>query len=467
MPSDAVSSSAGSRILIVDDDEMLARSIARMLRLHGFPEVETCGDPTAVPEVLDRFAPDVMLLDLVMPGIRGQRILEATSRSHPGLGVIVLTAEYDARAAVECMRLGARDFIQKPARTAELLASIARVLEESAVRFEAAALRDQFFAPELKHPEAFSDILTRDPTMLRVFSYVEAVARGAQPVLIRGETGTGKELIAAALHKASGRKGAFVAVNVAGLDDTLFSDALFGHVRGAFTGAERDRPGMLDRARGGTLLLDEIGDLSEPSQIKLLRVLQEREYTPLGADEPRPLEARVVAATHHPAEKLREDLHFRLRAYQVEVPPLRERLGDLPLLVDLFLAEAAQDLGREKPRIPDELFIDLGNASFPGNVRELRAIVFDAVARHSEGVMPIQLFTESLLRSTPESAPERTPGAIVFPHPMPPLREIERESVHEALRRVGGNRSAAARMLGVSRPTVLRQIAEPDREGDA
>lgn len=466
MPSDAVSSAAGARILIVDDDEMLARSIARMLRLKGHPEIETCGDPTAVADRIERFEPDLMLLDLVMPGVRGQRILESTARSHPGLGIIVLTAEYDARAAVECMRLGARDFIQKPARTEELLASIARVLEESAVRLEAAALRDQFFSTELKHPEVFAEILTRDPKMLRVFSYVEAVARGTQPVLIRGETGTGKEKIAAALHKASGRKGDFVAINVAGLDDSLFSDALFGHVRGAFTGAERDRSGLLERARGGTLLLDEIGDLSEASQIKLLRVLQEREYTPLGADEPRPLEARIVAATHHPAEKLREDLYFRLRGYQVELPPLRERLGDLPLLVDLFLAEAAQDLGREKPRIPDELFIDLGNEPFPGNVRELRAIVFDAVARHAEGVMPIQLFTESGLRSAAESVPPRKAETIAFPHPMPPLREIEREAVHEALRRVGGNRSAAARMLGVSRPTVLRQIAETEREDD-
>ncbi|MEZ4281752.1 MAG: sigma-54 dependent transcriptional regulator [Myxococcota bacterium] len=466
MPIDAVSSAAGARILIVDDDEMLARSIARMLRLNGHPEIETCGDPTTVADRIERFEPDLMLLDLVMPGVRGQRILESTARSHPGLGIIVLTAEYDARAAVECMRLGARDFIQKPARTEELLASIARVLEESAVRLEAAALRDQFFSTELKHPEVFAEILTRDTKMLRVFSYVEAVARGTQPVLIRGETGTGKELIAAALHKASGRKGDFVAINVAGLDDTLFSDALFGHVRGAFTGADRDRSGMLERARGGTLLLDEIGDLSEASQIKLLRVLQEREYTPLGADEPCPLEARIVAATHHPAEKLREDLYFRLRGYQVELPPLRERLGDLPLLVDLFLAEAAQDLGREKPRIPDELFIDLGNEPFPGNVRELRAICFDAVARHSEGVMPIQLFTESGLRSAAESVPPRKAETTAFPHPMPPLREIEREAVHEALRRVGGNRSAAARMLGVSRPTVLRQIAEPEREDD-
>lgn len=454
------------RILLVDDDETLTRSIARMLRMNGHPAVEICSDPHQVPAILDRFRPDVVLLDLVMPGIRGQRILEMTTRSHPGIGVIVLTAEYDSRAAVECMRLGARDFIQKPARTEELLEAIARVIEESAVRFEADALRRQFFATELKDPEIFSGIVTRDPKMLRVFSYVEAVARGSQPVLIRGETGTGKELIARALHRASGRKGPFLAVNVAGLDDALFSDALFGHVRGAFTGADRDRVGMLERARGGTLLLDEIGDLSEPSQIKLLRVLQEREFTPVGADEPRPFEARIVAATHRPADRLRGDLCFRLRAYQIELPPLRDRLGDLPLLVDIFLSEAAQDLGREKPRIPDELFIDLANEPFPGNVRELRAIVFGAVARHAEGIMPIGLFTESGARANTDGSMQRAVETTRFPHPMPLLRQIERQAIQEALRRVGDNRSAAARMLGVSRPTILRQIGEEGPDFD-
>jgi DNA-binding NtrC family response regulator len=378
----------------------------------------------------------------------------------------VLTAEYDSRAAVECMRLGARDFIQKPARTEELLAAIERVLRESALRFEADALRQHFFATELEHPEYFAGIATRNPKMLRVFSYVEAVARGSQPVLIRGETGTGKELVARSLHKASGRPGPFVAVNVAGLDDALFSDTLFGHVRGAFTGADRDRTGMLERARGGTLLLDEIGDLAESSQIKLLRVLQEREYTPVGSDEPRPLEARILAATHHPAERMREDLYFRLRSYQVELPPLRERIEDLPLLVEIFLEEAAQDLGRPKPRIPEELFIDLANEPFPGNVRELRAIVFDAVARHADGVMPIQLFTESHARESAEGAARRVAGRTVFPHPMPPLRQIEREAIHEALQRVAGNRSAAARMLGVSRPTILRQLDEAEKADD-
>lgn len=455
----APSGHAPARVLIVDDDETLTRSIARMLRLNGYPDVDVCSDPRATTERVTNFRPDVMLLDLLMPGMRGQRVLEATRRNHPGLGVVILTADYDARAAVECMRLGARDYIQKPAGADELLASIARVAEESVLRFEADTLREQFFSTDLGNPEAFAGIVTRDPRMYRVFAYVEAVARGSQPVLIRGETGTGKESIARALHKASGRTGQFVAVNVAGLDDDLFSDTLFGHVRGAFTGADRDRPGMFERARGGTLLLDEIGDLSEISQIKLLRVLQEREYVPLGSDEARPLEARVVGATHHSPERLREDLYFRLRGYQIELPPLRERLGDLPLLVDLFLGEAAQDLGRAKPRVPDEVYVDLANEAFPGNVRELRAILFDAVARQCDDMLPIRLFSDDHSRASAVHAAQRIVGKTVFPHPMPALREIEREAIHEALRRVSGNRSAAARMLSVSRPTVLRMLS--------
>ena len=216
---------------------------------------------------------------------------------------------------------------------------------------------------------------------------------------------------------------------------------------------------MLERARGGTILLDEIGDLSEASQVKLLRVLQEREYYPVGSDEPRTLEARVVAATHQSSEKLREDLLFRLRSYHVEIPPLRERTGDLPRLVDVFLGDAAEDLGRSKPSVPPELFVDLSNASFPGNIRELRAIVFDAVARHGEGVMPIELFTTSLVQDERGDLPREE---VVFPHRMPTLRSIERDAVAEALRRTGDNKSAAARLLEVSRPTIQKHAPSND-----
>jgi transcriptional regulator with PAS, ATPase and Fis domain len=224
---------------------------------------------------------------------------------------------------------------------------------------------------------------------------------------------------------------------------------------------------MIERAGDGTLFLDEIGDLSESSQVKLLRLIQEREYFPLGSDTAKRMRARIVAATQKDPQALRQDLYYRLRAYHVRVPTLRERLGDLPLLLDRFLGEAAKDLGTQKPTIPPELFLDLSNYHFPGNVRELQAMVFTAVARHdTPGAMPIRLFLDQLetRRSAVSRAPAR-PDKIAFPFPMPTLRDIDEDAVDEAMRRVQNNQSAAARMLGISRPTIARYLRRGEEDG--
>jgi transcriptional regulator with PAS, ATPase and Fis domain len=259
-----------------------------------------------------------------------------------------------------------------------------------------------------------------------------------------------------------------VAVHVAGLDDTMFSDTLFGHTPGSFTGASGPRKGMIEQAGAGTLFLDEIGDLAEPSQVKLLRLLQEGEYFPLGSDRPGRLRARVVAATHREASRLRQDLYYRLRAYHVRIPPLRERLGDLPLLVDHFLALAADDLGKPKPTVPPELYVYLAGHAFPGNVRELRSMVFDSVARHESGVMSLASFLEQLgmTEEEPPAPVEEGAEGLRFPYPLPSLRHIEESAVREALERVQGNQSAAARMLGVSRPTIARHLTRIRERGD-
>lgn len=447
------------RILHVDDDAALVRTIAALLKSAGYSELEVCSDSNRVEQAVADFRPDVVLLDLVMPGRRGQDVLRQLARDHPAIGVIVLTAEYDAGAAVECLRSGASEFLQKPVRSRVLCEAIERTVEAKAVSFEAETLRSQFFAAELRTPEIFENIVTSDPKMLRIFAYLEAVARASRPLLILGETGTGKELLANAVHAASGRTGPFVPVNVAGLDDEVFADTLFGHTKGAFTGAERARAGLVERARGGTLFLDEIGDLSDASQVKLLRLIQEREYLPVGSDEPVALEARVVAATHHAPESLRNDLYFRLRAYQVEIPPLRERLGDLPRLIEVFLADAAEDLGRAKPTVPDELMLALSNHAFPGNIRELQAMVFDAVARHAGGVMPVSLFLDASEPICFEDSTASEEGGIRFPDLMPTLRRIEEAAIAEALKRSDDNRTAAGRMLGISRQRILRSLA--------
>ena len=240
------------------------------------------------------------------------------------------------------------------------------------------------------HP-AFAEIVTQNPTMHALFRYVEAIARSPQPVLITGETGTGKELMARAVHRLAAPRGDFVAVNVAGLDDQVFSDTLFGHTRGAFTGADRPREGLITRAEDGTLFLDEIGDLAAVSQVKLLRLLQEGTYYPLGADRPRQSRARVVVATNRDvvqdvqAGTFRKDLYYRLRAHHVQLPPLRARRDDLALLVTHCLAKAATALHKPVPTPPLALYQLLHTYTFPGNVRELEAMVFDAVARHQGG----------------------------------------------------------------------------------
>jgi len=289
-------------------------------------------------------------------------------------------------------------------------------------------------------------------------------------VLVTGETGTGKELLALAIHRLSGRSGEFVPVNVAGLDDTLFSDTLFGHRKGGFTGADRDRPGLIERASGGTLFLDEIGDLAAQSQIKLLRLLQEGRYYPIGSDMQKASDARIVLATnrdiHTMQEKgeFRKDLYFRLRTHHIHLPPLRKRREDIPTLVDHFLSKAAESLGRNKPTPPKELRALLGTCEFPGNIRELEGMVFDAVSRHRSGVLSLDSFKEKLGDGGQgdEDQPRRQEAKIVFSDSLPSLSEAEETLIDEALRRAQGNQSVAARMLGLSRRALNNRLRRAD-----
>ena len=406
-----MTSDPGPTIVVVDDEEAVLSSVRRTLRAAGYDEVLICSDSRNVLPLLDAGPVSLVLLDLMMPHIGGRELLGQISTTHPDVPVIVITAEQDARIAVECMKAGAYDYLLKPVRPEELLSTVQRTLDHRELTNENDALRAKLLGQELTNPDAFQSIITSDPGMLRVFAYLEVIARGSHPALITGETGTGKELIAKALHRLSARRGEFIGVNVAGLDDTMFSDTLFGHKPGAFTGATTVRRGMAELAGQGTLFLDEIGDLSQASQVKLLRLLQEREYYPLGAETPKRLEARVVAATHCDPSALRTDLFYRLRAYHVRIPPLRERLDDLPQLVVHFVREAAADLHRKPPQIPDKLYRYLNQYDFPGNIRELRAMVFDAVARHTSGPLPIEPFVEAM--NLPLSGASNGDGGMV------------------------------------------------------
>ena len=318
---------------------------------------------------------------------------------------------------------------------------------------------------------AFAGILTRSPLMLQVFAYCRCVARSQEPVLITGETGTGKELLARALHQLSGNGGPFVAVNLAGLDDAAFSDTLFGHTRGAFTGAASSRPGLIQQAEGGTLFLDEIGDLGHTSQIKLLRVLQEKDYLPLGSDASRPARVRFLAATNRDIHALRgqdlfrEDFFFRIRTHHVRLPALRERQEDLPLLMEAFAAQAAGQLGKPAPGVAPEVHARLAAHPFPGNVRELRAMLFDAVAQ-APSTLRLEHFT-GFLDPGPARQPEPQPACfqdLLRRLPLlPSLKRAADDLVQEALARANGSHRAAAALLGFTRQALEKRLKHRPR----
>ena len=282
---------------------------------------------------------------------------------------------------------------------------------------------------------------------------------------------TGKELFAKAAHKLSGRAGQFVPVNIAGLEDSIFSDTLFGHARGAFTGAEKAREGQIERASTGTLFLDEIGDLGPGFQVKLLRLLQEREYFPLGSDMPKLTTARIIVATNRDLDELvkkgefRKDLYYRLRSHPVRIPPLRERMEDLPLLLNHFLELASRNLGKRKPTPPKELLTLLSTYNFPGNIRELEAIVTDAVSHHTSGILSMKVFEEvmALDRQSDKGSSSVSPStgnqfSFAAWQRIPTLDEAARMVVEEAMRRTNGNQSIAAKLLGITQPSLSRRL---------
>jgi DNA-binding NtrC family response regulator len=474
-------------ILVVDDEEAILLSVDTALQMAGFDRVVTCRDSRRVPDLMAKERFELVLLDLTMPYVDGRSLLDHIRSEYPEVPVIVVTGAVDAETAVSCMKAGAFDYVVKPVEEDRLVSTVQRAVAFRELQRENDALRRHLLDGRLQHPEAFAAIVTEDPKMLSVFRYVESVAATSQPVLIRGETGVGKELVARAVHAISGRRGGFVAVNVAGLDDSVFSDTLFGHGRGAFTGADRQRPGLIEKAAGGTLFLDEIGELSLPSQVKLLRLVQEGEYLPLGMDEARTTTARIVASTNADLWRLqkegrfRKDLNYRLRTHRIAIPPLRERLADLPLLLRHFLQKAAQALGVIAPEPSPDLCRLLEAHPFPGNIRELETLVFDAVSQHRGGELSLETFRRHIDRHRrredrdnplplPDGkAPPGEEGRIRFSEPLPTLRQAARSLVEEAMRRCGGNQTAAAGLLGISQQALskrLKKMRESAADGD-
>jgi len=452
--------SAGARkgrILIVDDEASARHALSEILSDEGY-QVKMAGDGFRAIAAAQEFLPDLVLTDLKMPGMDGMGLLSRLKEIHPETSVVLMTAFGAVESAVQAMRAGASNYLTKPLNSDELLLVIDRCLEGVALRREARSLRDK-----LSERYDFSNIVGHSAEMRAVFKGVEQVAQSRATVLITGESGTGKELIASALHHNSERKERpFVKLHCAALAETLLESELFGHERGAFTGADRRRIGRFEQADGGTLFLDEIGEISAATQVKLLRVLQEHEFERVGGNQTVKVDVRLIAATNRDLKqqvalgKFREDLYYRLNVINLHLPPLRERPDDIPSLAMHFVRRFAAENDKTVDRIDPSAMRLLCAHRFPGNVRELENVIERAVVLvDGPAILPKHLPAELDSAEDDESRLPRIPGAS--------LAELERFAILRTLEQVGGSTTQAARILGISVRKVqyrLRDYAE-------
>jgi DNA-binding NtrC family response regulator len=439
-------------ILIVDDEKNTREGLARALNRSY--EVRTAESGAQALEILSVQGVDVMLSDLRMPVMDGMTLMQRALASAPELVCILLTAYGSMETAVEAMRHGATDFLTKPVNLKELELVLKRVLRSRQAEAENRQLREQLDAKF-----GMENIIGNSPQMQSVFDTVRQVAVSRATVLIQGESGTGKELVAKAIHQLSSRNhAAFVPVHCAALSSTLLESELFGHEKGAFTGAAERRKGRFEMADGGSLFLDEIGEIDSSVQVKILRALEERRFERVGGQETVEVDTRLIAATNRDLRKMvadgdfREDLYYRLYVVAITLPPLRERTGDIPMLLKHFLDEFNEENGRAIEGFSPEALDLLTGYRWPGNVRELRNIVEQTVvlARSKRiGVRDLPAH----IRETGSAAGSVAIGACT-------LEELEKQAIAQALKTAGGNRTRAAEQLGISRRTLHRKIAE-------
>jgi DNA-binding NtrC family response regulator len=450
------------RILIIDDEKNIRDVFSLLLEDHGY-EVGTAETGGAGVEKARLLEPDVVLLDMNLPDLTGLDVLARLRADHPGTGIIIVTAYGTIRSAVEATKLGAYAYLEKPVDNEEMLLAVARILEVKTLRKEVENLRS-----ELVSRYRFSNIVGTSGRMNSVFQLMEKMSRVDGTVLITGESGTGKELVARAIHFASPRKdGPFVVVNCGAIPRDLIESEFFGHVKGAFTDARTEKTGKFELAHEGTIFLDEVGELSQDAQVKLLRALGEREIVKVGGTATIPVDVRVIAATNKNLEEqvrkgaFREDLYFRLAVLSLELPPLRDRAEDIPLLAEHFVRKYAGELGKEAGGVTAAAMARLAAYPWPGNVRELENVIYEAMVM-ADGPWVDERALPSRLRSPAAE----TDGAGPSARPPQALRETvqgvaertERELILDALRQTGGNRTRAARLLGVSRKTLFNKM---------
>jgi two-component system response regulator AtoC len=446
------------RVLVVDDEENIRLVLRTLLKKHGY-EVEVADSGEAAMALVDAFGPDVVLTDVRMPRMGGLDLLEALRAKQHMATVIVMSAYGNVDLALEAMKKGAYDYVQKPFKPDEVVLALRKAEEREALRRENRALKEQ-----IQSRAEFESMLGKSPRMLEIFKTIAKIADYKTTVLVTGESGTGKELVARAIHARSGRKGGpFVAVNCGAIPESLLESELFGHKKGAFTDANADRRGLFEEADGGTLFLDEIGELPLPLQVKLLRVLQEESIRRLGDTKDTKVDVRIVAATHRDlaaeakAGRFREDLFYRINVLAIAVPALRERKEDLPLLIDHFLAKNNARLGTRIRGVSHEARRVLLEYPWPGNVRELENTIERAMVLCEGDVLEVVDLPERVRDALDPVQVQLASGELSIKKTM---HAVEQILIRRALQKTRGNRTRAAELLELSHRALLYKLKD-------
>jgi len=456
---------APATVLVADDDRTIRRNLVLLLRSEGYEALEAADGGEALARVRAD-GPDAVLLDLKMPGRDGLEVLAELGPALADLPVIVITAFGGSAAAIEAMRRGAYDYLTKPFDLDEVLLTLKRALRQRALAAEVKALRARSGDESGEPADGEPELVGRGAAMRDVFKAIGGAAAIDAPVLIVGESGTGKELVAAALHRHSGRAaGPFIRVNCGALPEGLVESELFGHERGAFTGADRQRAGRFERAAGGSIFLDEVGELPPSAQAKILRVLQQHEFERVGGTETLRSDARVISATHRDlpkevaAGRFREDLYYRLNVARVVIPPLRDRPEDIPHLAEAILRRVERKQGWGGLSLSPEALATIQERPWPGNVRQLEnALARAVIAARGRAILPEHLDAEE-----PADPLIPAPGGPAESMPLRALlAEVERQAIRRALSACGGNRTRTAERLGISRRQLFDKVREYD-----
>ncbi|MGZ4844738.1 MAG: sigma-54-dependent transcriptional regulator [Candidatus Angelobacter sp.] len=442
-------------LVIIDDNPRSLEYVSAALSAESV-KIFTAADPEEGLDLVYTHRPQVVMTDLVMPHMTGLDVLERIAEFDPAIDVILMTAHYTTDTAVEAIRKGAADYLNKPISLATLRDRVGRIIDAALVRQQVRHAEDR-----VMETAQFEGIVGRSPEMWEMFSRIRRIAPHYRAALVTGQTGTGKELVAQALHRVSLVKGRFVVLNCSAVVETLFESELFGHVRGAFTGADRDKMGLFEHANGGTLFLDEIGDMPLSTQAKLLRVLQNQEVLRVGSLTPQKVDVRVVAATNKDlrqqidGHQFREDLYFRLSMVEVHTPSLAERMGDLPLLTRHFVKKFSQQYNKNINGLTQRAQILLGRYPWPGNVRELENVIGHGCMMTMTDMIDVADLPPLKPHGMRAAAAAPLPQSEGTPEPAnASLEEHEKKLVMDALNQAGGNQSKAARHLRIGRDAL-------------